>query len=915
MKSFLKNNLYKRVILLSVIPAAIISIGITIYFTSLRISDTQTVLEQRSQALANQIASENINQVFTDNINQIASNIKFYLKTNEDLVKVEIYSNTGLLHSDSKDNQYKNLNQYQADIKLIPISENLGDFEENQPAELLPVIIGKTVIQMNDKMAIKTQELVKVAVITILSIIFIATILSLYLTYRIFKPISKLVDAFVLLSKKQFSTRVEEDSSHEILVMQKGFNEMADALENRNEQINQEVEKITDDLNTSLQALEIQNIELDIARKEAIESTRMKSRFLANMSHEIRTPMNGVIGFTALLKKSELNEKQVYFVDTIEQSSKKLLQILNDILDYSKLEADKILINHLPFNLKETVSHVINLFTPAAHDKKLQLIAIVYNDVPSEIIGDSLRLAQILSNLLSNAIKFTDSGDVILRVAIDDESSDKIILGFSVTDTGTGISEEDQTKLFKPFAQAETGLNIAESGTGLGLNICESLCQKMGGSLSLESTINLGSTFFVKLPFEINKDKNSSHVFDAISESNFNGLKALIYDNHQLSRASINNQMQNFGFITEETDDIDQFRSIKNNAYFDANIISISPSQLDGIDTFLKPLTDEKSIIFIPSSNNSLINRLSENFHCVVLKSPVSERGLREGLMITLKLDNSEQIQNHSNLASLSSVRELDFSNMNILVVDDNEVNQNLLTSLLEDSNANIISAYDGSEAIEKIHKDEIHLAFMDIHMPVMNGIDATRLIRNSGYQFPVIALTADVGFTDESILIDQGFNGVLIKPVNVDNLKNIISRVYKGETIEIKTERLPVDNKYSDSDSLPIRDKDQALRITDNQISVANKLLFKLVNDLPEMLKELEKHLSEENWKELWQTLHRIHGAASVCAVVALSKTVKDIQLSIEKARYSKLKEEISRLRQEYERLQDFCKKLPKQS
>lgn len=909
MKHFFKNNLYKRVILLSIIPATIISIGITIYFTSLRIIDTETLVEQRSKALANQIASENINQVFTGNINDIANNINFYLKANKDLVKVEIYSNTSLLHSDAKETQNKTLKPYQADIKLIPISENLGDFEINEPDELLPVIIGKVVIHMNDKIAVKTQELVNISVVTILAIILIATLISLYLTRRIFNPLSNLVDAFIKLGNKQFSTRVKEDSSHEILVMQKGFNQMAKALENRNDEINREVNQITNDLNTSLQALEIQNIELDIARKEAIESTRIKSRFLANMSHEIRTPMNGIIGFTALLRKSELNKKQHYFVDTIEQSSKKLLQILNDILDYSKLEADKILINHLPFNLKETVGQVISLFTPMAHGKKLQLIAVIYNDVPSEIIGDSLRLAQILSNLLSNAIKFTDSGEVVLRVAIIDDADDKVSISFSVSDTGIGISKEDQSSLFKPFTQAETALNQGVSGTGLGLSICDSLSKKMGGSLKFESTINQGSTFIITLPFELNRDKKASPIFRTLTESNFNGLSALIFDSHQLSRNAIKNQMQNFGFATEETDDEVQFNSIKNNKAFDLNIISVLPSQLGDIHKVLETTVDEKSIVFLPSSDDVLINKLSEQFHCVFLKSPVMDRQLIESVTFTL----NKQQKDLEKPNSTSS--DLDFSNMNILVVDDNEVNQKLLISLLEESNANIIPAHNGAEAIKILTYQEIQLVFMDIHMPVMNGIDATKSIRKSGFKFPVIALTADVSFTDESVLMQQGFDGVLIKPVNIENLWHIITQVHKGNAFTINNDRLSAKQEYTDQDDLPIRDKNQALRITDNQISVANKLLFKLVDDLPQMLIELENHLAEENWKELWQTLHRIHGSASVCAVNALSKTVKDAQQLIAKSEYSRLKEEILKVKHEYERLKDYCKKLPMQT
>ena len=907
MKLNLNNNLYKRLVFFSVIPAAIISIGITIYFTSLRISDTEALLIERSEALAKQIASENINNVFSGDIKEVITNIQYHLKNNQDLKKAEIYAFEDLLYSNETTKNTNNLKTYEADIKLLPISDIPDNFEEPGTNQISPVTIGKVIIYMNDDIDFKTQELVKVAVITITSIILISVIISIYLTRRIFKPISELVNAFLHLGNKEFNTRVKEDSSHEILVMQKGFNEMAEALENRNDLINREVTQITHDLNTSLQALEIQNIELDIARKEAIESTRTKSRFLANMSHEIRTPMNGIIGFTNLLKKSDLNQKQLYFVNTIEQSSKVLLEILNDILDYSKLEAGKIQINKLPFNLKDTVSQVVNLFTPVAHEKKLRLLAIVYNDVPSNIIGDALRIAQILSNLLSNAIKYTDTGEVVLRVALEEESNKRLIISFTVSDTGTGISEEAQKNLFKPFTQAETEFNRGSSGTGLGLTICQSLSTLMGGSLNFKSQTAIGSTFTVTLPFEQNNSKTAKSS-DTSEDSIFKGLNALVYDNHQLSLASINNILINLDFQTKTTKEISDFISAKTHGNFNVNIISISPQQLDNIvdlKEFLTKSTDNKSIVLIPSSDDTIIQELSDEFHCYILKSPAAEKNLKEILKFTLK----KEAENH--LDSDNKDSDLDFSKLNILVVDDNEINQKLLVELLGSSQAQIITANNGSEAIEFLDNQNIDITFMDIHMPVMDGIKATKIIRQSGYHFPIIALTADVGFTDPDFLNQQGFNGVLIKPINIDNLRNILSQVHKGETIQVKQGDATNNQKQDTHTELPVRDEIQALRITDNQKTVANKLLLKLTNELPAMLEEIDEFTKDKNWKELWQTLHRIHGSASVCAVTALTKAVRDNQQFIDSENYSKLQEGIEKIKFEFKRLKKYSENL----
>ena len=237
------------------------------------------------------------------------------------------------------------------------------------------------------------------------------------------------------------------------------------------------------------------------------------------------------------------------------------------------------------------------------------------------------------------------------------------------------------------------------------------------------------------------------------------------------------------------------------------------------------------------------------------------------------------------------------------------------MSSLLENTHANSIPAYNGLEAVNFIENNNVDMAFMDIHMPVMNGIDATKIIRQSGYNFPVIALTADAGFTNTDALIDQGFNGVLIKPVNIDNLRNIITQVYRGENISFKQHRFAKSEGNNDHNDLPIRDRKQALRITDNQLTVANKLLQKLVDELPAMLKDIDQYLNDKNWKEMWQTLHRIHGSASVCAVLALAARVKELQQMIDRSDYSNLQEGFKNLEYEYKRLKDYSDKLPKEN
>ncbi len=293
-------------------------------------------------------------------------------------------------------------------------------------------------------------------------------LLALRMSRTINDPIERIKHAVNQLKDGHLEERLPTMGSHELDELARGINRMAETLQNAHEELQHSIDQATEDVRQNLETIEIQNIELDMARKEALEASRIKSEFLANMSHEIRTPLNGILGFTHLLQKSELTPRQLDYLNTIEKSADNLLGIINEILDFSKIEAGKLVLDSIPFNLRDLIQDTLTILAPAAHAKQLELLSLIYRDTPASLIGDPLRLKQILTNLVSNAIKFTREGTIVVRAMLEDEHEDSAQLRISVQDTGIGLSPQEVRTLFQPSAKPTTRwpANPAAQGWG-----------------------------------------------------------------------------------------------------------------------------------------------------------------------------------------------------------------------------------------------------------------------------------------------------------------------------------------------------------------------------------------------------------------------------------------------------------------
>ncbi|WP_318496372.1 two-component sensor histidine kinase BarA [Photobacterium leiognathi] len=897
-----RYGLRARVFTLTLAPTLIIGLLLSAFFTMSRYQDLEHQLISTGASIIEPLAISAEYGMTEKNREAIRRLIGYTHRKHSDIIRsIAVFDNHNHIFATS--NFHRNFESFMyPEGKPIPrlldtqLTDNTlilrapilteGQFGSNVGSDVRGKALGYIAIEL-DLSSLRLQQYQEV--FTALMVLLLGLTLSSLFAYRLMQdvtqPISHMISVVDRIRRGHLDIRIEGRLLGELDTLKNGINAMAISLSEYHIEMQQSIDQATSDLRETLEQLEIQNVELDIAKKRAQEAARVKSEFLANMSHELRTPLNGVIGFTRQMLKTKLNTSQKDYLLTIENSANNLLTIINDILDFSKLEAGKLLLENIPFDFTDSLDEVMRLLAPSAHEKGLELTLKIDNRIPPGLIGDPLRIQQVVTNLIGNAVKFTEHGNIDVSVELKSDIDNNIELQFMVRDTGIGISERQQAQLFQAFSQADASISRRYGGTGLGLVITQKLVSQMGGEVSLTSRLHQGSTFW----FTIKMNKTDLPVSQPIDTTSLEGKSLLLVEANMQAASVIQQRLMLAGvhvtYRASMPDDID---------HHDFALLCLSPGEQPPLpvilnDVFKAEQTAEKVLVCLPTTELALSEKLTQTGVSACLGKPLAQRKLFEALC-----DNDDEQQSELEVPLLPTTTET-LQPLTVMAVDDNPANLKLISALLGERVETVITATGGKKAVEYAQSKAFDLIFMDIQMPEMDGVTACQKIHETALNknTPVIAVTAHAMAGERERLINAGMDDYLTKPLEEHILQQILAKWIAPKetnnnaalssraplTLEGQVEHRPA--APAPTNSNVSFDWDLALKQAAGKPDLAHDMLQMLLDFMPEVEMLVNEALDGKD-VDLWPPIHKLHGSCAYSGVPRLKNLCSEIETAL---------------------------------
>ena len=755
----------------------------------------------------------------------------------------------------------------------------------------------------NQPLAITRYRVLIVLIATgLLTLLLLLLCLNFY-SRRWIAPMYEIRMQLQRLSADTLDQHMVINSTGELRLLQRDIASVVKRLHFSFLELKEHTEQTEDDLRRTLDTLEVQNITYKQARDQAISSNQAKSVFLANISHELRTPLNSIDGFIHLMLRQEnLNHEQTLYLQTIRKSSAHLLALINDVLDFSKIDAGKLELETAPFDLEEAIFDVMDMLSPLAAQKQIDMAFYYADNVPRYVIGDALRVKQILTNLISNAIKFTPDGEIIVRARTEQHSSNQWLLHFSVQDSGIGLSGTDRKRLFESFSQGDASVTRQFGGTGLGLAISKQLVNLMHGQIGFEDNqerapTENGSTFWFTAMFDLTQNAFVEH-------QNFSDMHVVSFVAHPATAHVLRHYLENYQVQHTETQSIlDLFSRLNSlaNASDDTWLIVDHSGDTEAL---LKEIRNRyQGNLAVYGYQMTLDPNMLHQFKARALYQPLSRTAL---------------IQLLENKPLLAPELNDDFKDrdLHILAIDDHMPNLIVLEALLGELNVETTKASSGQAGLQIIQQrveqglKPFDLVFMDIQMPVMSGIDTTRAIRSlestlDGMRMPIIALTAHALADEKQKLLKVGMDDYVTKPIQIEQIIQILTHWTSDKFIKPlqQTEK----TVYIERVDPQILDWKQSLQLAANKEDLAQDLLKMLVDSFPTEITEIQQLIELEDFPQLEHVIHRLSGATRYVGTPKLQHVTAEFEQFVSTLRKERRKADPAFIDEVTQRLEEL--------